>query len=201
MKGPEKLTTSFSAKSFGLGVLAVAMFILAGPANAASGTFYNPKHGGDRLDWCLNWGVGCGKQAANAYCKKRGYKKATSFQIAPNIGATQRTRLIGTGAVCDQGFCDGFKRITCYKPSPVKKTFYKPKWNGNRLDWCVNWAQGCGKPAANAYCKAKGYFKGATAWKMQPNIGASQPTRLIGTGAVCDQGFCDGFQYVTCKKS
>jgi len=178
----------------------IAVFIAAGSASLASAkttSFYKPKWNGDRLDWCVNWAQGCGKQAANAFCKAKGYKNVTAFSMDPNIGAVQPTRLIGTGAVCDQGFCDGFKTVTCFKPNPVAY-FPKPKWKGDRLDWCLNWAQGCGKAAATAFCKVKGFTQAAGYW-MDPNIGAVQRTRLISTGAVCDQGFCDGFKGITCK--
>ena len=178
----------------------IAVFIAAGSTSvgaAKTTSFVKPSWNGDRLDWCVNWAQGCGKQAADTFCKAKGYKNATNFSMDPNIGAAQRTRLIGTGAVCDQGFCDGFKAVTCTKPNPVA-FFAKPKWQGDRLDWCLNWAQGCGKPAANAFCKAKGFAQTA-GYSMDPDIGAVQRTRLITSGAVCDQGFCDGFKAITCK--
>ena len=168
----------------------------AATASAGTKTFYKPTHGGDRLDLCMNWGQGCGKPAANAFCKAKGYDKTTGYSVDHNIGLTSPTRLIGTGAVCDQGFCDGFKKVTCQK-TVQSVFFYKPKWNGDRLDLCVNWAQGCGKPAANAFCQSKGFAK-STGYSIEHNIGTVTPTRLIGTGALCDQGFCDGFKGIKC---
>jgi hypothetical protein len=176
------------------GVAAVIMLI--GSASAATQTFGNPMQGPNRLDWCYNWGVGCGKQAADAWCVSKGYQNATNFGIANDIGASTPTRLIGTGAVCDQGFCDGFSQITCFKPSTT--TFNNPVYNGNRLDWCVSWGTGCGKAAADKFCQWKG-FGAATGFQIANDIGASSPTRVIGTGALCDQGFCDGFNFITCQ--
>ena len=72
-----------------------------------------PTYLGDRLDWCQDWGGGCGKQAADAYCRHPGYRVSVSRNIDHNIGAATPTRVISTGAVCDQGFCDGFKYISC----------------------------------------------------------------------------------------
>ena len=167
-------------------------------ATAATRTFNNPTYKGNALDWCLNWGEGCGKQAANAYCKSRGFERATQFSQAPNIGARRPTRLIGTGAVCDQDFCDGFRRITCFKRTT--QTFTRPKWQGDRLDWCLNWGRNCGKPAADAYCRERG-FDTAVDFQKDSNIGDSEPTRLITTGAVCDGGHCDGFRYIKCRKN
>jgi hypothetical protein len=98
-----------------LAVIGMAMamgFVM--PAAAENKTFNNPMQGPNRLDYCFNWGVGCGQQAATAWCQAQGYAcGAVAFQEAHDIGASQPTRLIGTGAVCDQNFCDGFASITC----------------------------------------------------------------------------------------
>ncbi|HMQ58002.1 MAG TPA: hypothetical protein PKE65_05595 [Rhizobiaceae bacterium] len=179
-----------------LAAAAAVLFTLGQTAEAETRSFAKPKIGGDRLDLCVNWAQGCGKPAADKWCQTKGYQQSVGHVVDHNIGNAHRTRLIGTGAVCDQGFCDGFKVVTCFKPTPVR-TYWKPKWGGDRLDWCVNWAQGCGKAAADKFCQTKG-FSTAKAFVMDPNIGNAHRTRLIGTGAVCDQGFCDGFRKITC---
>lgn len=176
--------------------LMIAGITLVGSASATTQTFNNPMQGPNRLDWCLNWGVGCGQQAADAWCVSKGFQNATNFGIANDIGASSPTRLIGTGAVCDQGFCDGFSHITCYKPGAV--TFNNPMQGPNRLDWCYAWGTGCGAQAANAWCVSKGYAH-ATNFQIANDIGAVSPTRVMSTGAICDQGFCDGFAYITCE--
>jgi hypothetical protein len=177
--------------------LGLIMLCSAAPALAETTTFSQPTFQGNRLDWCVNWAQGCGQPAADAFCKVNGYQSATSFAIAQDIGAVTPTRLIGSGAVCDQGMCDGFQYIACFKPSPTQ-VFTNPTYQGNRLDWCVNWAQGCGQPAADAFCKANGYNH-AVSFKIAQDIGAVTPTRLIGSGAVCDQPFCDGFLGIRCS--
>ena len=91
----------------------VLLFAAAGAAEADNKTFNQPKWKGDRLDWCMNWSQGCGKDAADAYCKASGYQNVINFAMAADIGSTHQTRLISTGAVCDQDFCDGFKFIEC----------------------------------------------------------------------------------------
>lgn len=75
--------------------------------------YMKPKVNGKRLDLCINWGVDCGAPAATAFCQSQGWTTATDYVVANDIGATSPTRLIGTGAICDQNFCDGFKSITC----------------------------------------------------------------------------------------
>ena len=78
--------------------------------------FQSPIFQGNRLDWCRDWSKDCGKGAADAWCKSMGYEAASSkIQIAENIGKSSPTKIISTGQVCDQDFCDGFKSIECYK--------------------------------------------------------------------------------------
>ncbi len=79
------------------------------------------------------------------------------------------------------------------------KTVEKPMFNGNRLGWCANWGADCGEPAAEAWCLAQG-FAGAERFTKAPRIGDKSPTRLIATGAVCDDPECDGFKEITCVK-
>ncbi|MGB8818695.1 MAG: hypothetical protein WCC66_12320 [Rhizobiaceae bacterium] len=186
-------------------ILAASAFIFsaiafAGSAQAETQSFSNPKVGAQRLDLCLNWGAGCGKPAADAWCASKGFDDSIGHNVANDIGAVSPTRLITTGAVCDQGYCDGFSQVTCHRasaPVPAMQIYVKPRHNGMRLDLCVNWGVGCGQPAANAYCQAKGWDHAAT-YSVANDIGATRPTRLIGTGAVCDQGYCDGFRQITC---
>lgn len=68
---------------------------------------------GNRLDLCLNWGSGCGKPAADAWCTTKGFTTSASHIVAYNIGAETKTQILATGAICDQNFCDGFQRIIC----------------------------------------------------------------------------------------
>jgi len=149
----------------------------------------NPTYRGDRLDWCADFAQDCGQPAVDAYCKSLGYKTSPYFAIDANIG---RTRLI-TGAVCEDSFCDGFSYLYCRKYSEV---IYAPKAPGyaDRLDWCKSFSAECGKPAADAFCKAQGWAKSYT-FAIDANIGR---TRLI-SGAVCEDDFCDGFQYIGCN--
>ena len=176
--------------------LALSLFSTAAPAEVQ--TFPSPKVGSQALDLCLSWGTDCGKPAADAWCASIGYASATEYAVANDIGGSTPTRLLSTGAVCDQPFCDGFASISCFKPDPVMKVYAKPKISGSRLDLCVDWGAGCGEPAATQFCQAEGWAM-ASAFEVAENIGSRTPTRLIGTGAVCDQGFCDGFASITCK--
>jgi hypothetical protein len=81
---------------------------------------------------------------------------------------------------------------------PTSHVFRQPMVKGYRLDWCRRWAADCGKGAADAFCRAKG-FQQAKAWEQDPDIGRHSPTYVIETGQICREGFCDGFKYVECE--
>ena len=76
-------------------------------------TFRYPTINGYRLDWCRKWAQDCGQGAANALCKRMGFTKAIAFEEDYDIGAKSPTYVIGSGKICNQSFCDGFKYITC----------------------------------------------------------------------------------------
>lgn len=70
-----------------------------------------PKVGGLALDWCFTYGHGCGQQAADAFCKQKGFSNASSFDgydTTPN-----KTYIIGSGKNCEGAHCGTFKSIDC----------------------------------------------------------------------------------------
>jgi hypothetical protein len=77
-------------------------------------------------------------------------------------------------------------------------TIKKPLWKGYALDWCLTWGADCGQVAADKYCKSGGYEK-AVKFSKWEDLG--KPTRLIGSGQVCDEDQCDSFKYITCQKA
>jgi hypothetical protein len=177
---------------------------------AANKTFVSPKVGGNRLDWCLNWGSGCGEPAATAWCKTKGYNKSIDSEEDMDIGASSPTRLLSTGAVCDQAYCDGFTFITCSSapiplpppplPPPVmKQIFFKPKYNGVRLDFCYQGGSGCGKQAADAWCDSEG-FDEAIKFQIASGIGPLKPTIQIGSGQTLILPLANAFKSITCIK-
>jgi hypothetical protein len=200
-----------------------ALCLLSGLAGAETKTFDNPMIGTNRLDWCVNWGTGCGADAATAWCKSNAYDLSVDVKQAPDIGASAPTKLIATGEVCDQSYCDGFSSITCVTadlptaPPPttpetpaadarvpaaapvVAKTademFKNPLHEGVRLNWCLNGQSGCGKKAAEAWCAQQG-FSTAKDFKYVSGV---KPTIQIGTGETIKKG-AKGFSRVTCIK-
>jgi len=78
-----------------------------------------------------------------------------------------------------------------------EKTYNKPRWFENRLDWCFKQGSECGQPAADNFCKRR-RFTGARDFAADPNIGSSEPTRISGTNEICNKNYCTGFKYITC---
>jgi hypothetical protein len=111
----------------------IGIISFASAAQAETQAFANPKVSGQRLDLCLEWGTGCGKPSADAWCVSKGFTTSSSHVVAHDIGAVTPTRLMSTGAVCDQPFCDGFSQVTCFKPgappAPDMQGYNKPKFN------------------------------------------------------------------------
>lgn len=178
-------------------VVSLAAVFSAPAAQAETVTYDNPAVGSNPLDLCFSWGDGCGKPAADAWCANNGFDESVNHVVANDIGLSTPTRLISNGAVCDQEFCDGISQVTCARPDPEEQVFNKPKFMGNRLDYCAAWGSGCGEEAATLFCQANGWNH-ASAFVPAEDIGGSSPTRVITTMAVCDQGFCDGFKEITC---
>jgi hypothetical protein len=160
-------------------------------------TFPKPRWFDQRLDWCLYWGTECGQPAADNFCKRRRFTGARNFAADPNIGSSEPTSVSGTNQVCNQSFCTGFKFITCHGPIPRERLFANPAWKGYRLDVCLTWGTDCGKPAADAYCRNKGFSSSFySVVDAQPGYAH---TRLIGTDQICDKNFCTGFQMIVCQ--
>lgn len=71
-----------------------------------------------------------------------------------------------------------------------------PMVNNTAVDVCLNWGTGCGKPAADAFCKAQG-FESSSAHTVQQN---APPTYVIGDDKVCSESFCTRFTSITCNR-
>lgn len=84
------------------------------------------------------------------------------------------------------------------KEEPESRTFEKPRYLDDRLDWCLNWGYNCGKPAALAFCHRR-RFEEATAFEAEV-VGRSAQTRVMGNDQVCNGDSCTAFSYITCTR-
>jgi hypothetical protein len=92
-------------------------------------------------------------------------------------------------------------RLKGQRPSdaPVRSNvFENPTINGIRVDRCMKWGPvGCGNPAANYWCRSKG-FQRAASWsgtEIRPTI-FQDPQSSV---KVCDYFFCGGFTRIVCE--
>jgi hypothetical protein len=180
-------------------------------AMAEEVTFNKPKLGSYRLDWCYKWATQCGEVAADKFCQKQGYEGSSVFSKANDIGGDTPTRVLGSGQVCADDACDGFKFITCENadepddpdpPAPafIDKEFAKPSLAGQRIHYCFKPGNGCGKKAAQAFCDIQGY-DGAIAFSQSNVLLGAKAPRFIGTGQTCQGGLnCVGFRAIVCRK-
>ena len=89
--------------------LLLATFGFAGSASATEvRNFFAPEMDGARVDACLGSG-GCGKPAADAFCRVQGYDRALVFQRESHAS----TRLIDSGRSC-AGDCTAFRQVKCF---------------------------------------------------------------------------------------
>ena len=83
-------------------------------------------------------------------------------------------------------------------PSARSKIFENPTINNIRVDGCMKWGPvGCGAPAANHWCRSKGFGR-ATDWsteKVHPTI-FQDPQSSV---KVCDYFFCGAFTRIVCE--
>lgn len=179
-----------------IGILTTLMTVVE-PVAAQDRTYNKPMYRDTRLDWCLTWATDCGRPAALAFCNRRRYADVGVFR-AERVGKSEPTRLIGSNQVCSSNdSCTSFAYITCTNPIPTERVFANPVWKNHRLDVCLRWASDCGKPAADAFCRARGYSDALHA-EQDAETGYSS-TRVISSDQTCDKPFCRGFQQIICR--
>ena len=91
-------------------VFLMGFFLQLGPAYAAEAGYNNPKINGYALDYCRSWAKDCGMPAADAWCKKAGYKRALRFGVSWD---SPPTIVIRSGKICNQPFCDRISFVVC----------------------------------------------------------------------------------------
>ena len=109
------MTLSKSMQAF------VALAMLAGqclPASAVVRNFFAPRLLGDNVAFCTAGENGCGKPAADSWCRQQGYESALMFQRThgkAGVSARRGVRHADTGDLCLSGDCLAFRQIKCQR--------------------------------------------------------------------------------------
>lgn len=73
------------------------------------------------------------------------------------------------------------------------RNYFSPEQDGNRIAACLTANSDCGKPAADAFCRAQGYDKSVLFQRESHAF-----TRSIATGETCEGAACTAFRQVKC---
>ncbi|MFO1033429.1 MAG: hypothetical protein U1E15_04870 [Hyphomicrobiales bacterium] len=96
--------------------LVLSLIILAGlaplPAMAGVKVYSQPKLEGVPVSACLAGSGGCGKVAADAFCRKEGLGESILFTRQ----AAAQTLVIDSGKTCAGDTCQALTRVKCLLP-------------------------------------------------------------------------------------
>jgi hypothetical protein len=82
------------------------------PPTSTPVEFRLPTWRGRRVDLCLRWSADCGQPAADEFCRRNGFTRASVWK--PDESADE-TLVIGDNKPCSDPRCTGFAIITCVK--------------------------------------------------------------------------------------
>jgi len=95
-------------------VAAAALTCQASVAEAAmTRSFFSPAVRGDRVAFCTETNILCGKPVADAWCRYNGFGSAVTYQRAAVASGAQAVRFPDSGAVCSADSCLSFRQIKC----------------------------------------------------------------------------------------
>ncbi len=162
--------------------------------------FYRePKYRGKRVSRCLTEGKGCGRKAADEFCRLEGYRSATSQERWRDVGPTV---WLGNMRTCNKRSCDAMKNVQCsYQPprnddgANREREFRNPQHRGYPVSRCLYRGEGCEAEAAREFCRLNGYRE-MRYFRVVEDIG---PTIRLGSQQLCNKRSCDGFSDITCS--
>ncbi len=76
------------------------------------------------------------------------------------------------------------------------RAFFTPTVGGDRLSFCVNAGSACGKPIADAWCRAVGFDEA-----LNYQRGPTAPARYADTGTMCTGAGCETFRQIKCWRA
>jgi hypothetical protein len=162
-------------------------------------TIREPRAGpGDRypLDNCYNWARRCGKDAADGYCRKKGFGASVSHKT----GNRRETWVLDDQRVCRGPGCVAILEVGCAKLEGLRvedPVISGREFRGRPLlvDNCRIWAKDCGRGGALAYCQSRNMPFVRSFRVHDKHMGA---TYVIGSRKICENQACRALSYVEC---
>jgi hypothetical protein len=93
-----------------------------------------------------------------------------------------------------RGFAIALFLFAAVPAEAAVRNYFAPELDGARLDACLTGETSCGKPAADAFCKAQGFTE---ALIFQRETGGV-PTKRLDSGEICEGGGCTAFKQIKC---
>ncbi len=84
---------------------------------------------------------------------------------------------------------------------PNRTRFRFPKVKNVRVDWCRNWGENCGQPAADLFCREQGFARAGRIAIDETTGKQGIPTLVFGDGRLCLADYCNGFRQITCLRN
>lgn len=192
-----------------LRALAVAGLVAPASLSAADEIrIDNPLVDGVPVDWCRNWGQGCGWAGAHAFCRERGFERALQYEIFH----PGRTYIVGGDTFCTGATCTALQSVTCkmmpgqaaaLRPPapppdaarPARMRFDHPRNEGTPADWCSVRGLDCGWGGAHKFCESRGYDRAIDWSTYRPGS-----TKVLGEAVPCHGPGCVGLRHVVCER-
>lgn len=89
--------------------------------------------------------------------------------------------------------------VAAISPSEAStRNFFTPTVGGDRLSFCLVSQQTCGKPIADAWCRAVGFEQALNYQRDQRGAGQPIVARYADTGDICSGDQCKSFRQIKC---
>jgi hypothetical protein len=137
-------------------------------AQAAARSYSNPKFNGQVVHHCLADGVNCGKPAADAFCRREGYRHALSFRIQHDPSQISTSIVIDSGTLMQAPEARPFQMVKCWRPNELPSAVQFKVENIASPALC-DLGRDCRKFAADRWCESKGYALGASSYEIFPD--------------------------------
>jgi len=78
------------------------------------------------------------------------------------------------------------------------RNFFNPTVGGDRLSFCANYDDICGKPVADAWCRAIGFEEAVNYRRDTARSDRAVVARYADTGDLCRGKTCESFRQIKC---